>query len=89
MFVSGWKQKTRKITIPSSFPAILGIASACQTRIQKEKKKKETQTKLSAPYVRYNVKILIIHDKWISQEHFERKVLEVVSRFSTEKSFKT
>ena len=51
-----------------------------------------TQTKLNAPHVQYNVKIiphyLIIRDKQISQENFERKVLGVVSRFSTDKSFK-
>ena len=31
----------------------------------------------------------MIWDKQISQENYEREVLEVVFRFSTEKSFKT
>ena len=52
-----------------------------------------TQTKLNAAHVRYNIKIvpqqLIIGDKQISKKNFERKLREVISRFSTEKSFKT
>ena len=35
-----------------------------------------TQTKVNAPHVRYNVKILM------SGKNFERKLLGVVSRFS-------
>ena len=63
---------------------------------KEERKKKNTdrtQTKLNAPHIKYNVKILpqklIIRDKQISEENFETKMLGVVSRFSTEKSFKT
>ena len=68
MFASGRKWKTRKVMVPSPFPATLWIVSVCQRKYReknrkemKERKKKNTdrtQTKLNAPHVRYNVKIL-------------------------------
>ena len=62
------------------------------TNNKEKKKKKErkkntdtAQTKLDTPHVRYNVKILpqklIIRDKKVSEKHFEKKLLGVVSRF--------
>ena len=100
MFVSGWKWKTRKTIIHSPIPTVLWIVSVSQGKYQYKKKRRKrkkkntdtTQTKLYAPHVRYNVKILpqqlIIGDKKISEQSFERKLLGVVSRFSTDKSLK-
>ena len=65
MFISGWKWKTSKITIPSPFPSYESLVSVkANTPIGKEKKNKKekntdrTQTKLNAPHLIYNVKIL-------------------------------
>ena len=51
--------------IPSPFPAIMWIVSVCQENTDRTRKKRSkkknmdtTQTKLNAPHVRYNVKIL-------------------------------
>ena len=92
MFVSGW------FPLPSllSHESLVSVKEYAnrkrKKRRKKEKKSNRTQTKLNAPHVQYNVKIitqyLIIRDKQISQEKFERKVLRVISRFSTQKSFK-
>ena len=41
MFVSKFKLKTRKIMIPSPFPAILQIVSVYQGKYQKKKKIKK------------------------------------------------
>ena len=66
MFVSGWKWKTKRIMIPLSLPCYPWIVSVCQGKCgyKNKNKKKErkntnrTQTKLNAPDVRYNVKVL-------------------------------
>ena len=63
MLVSRWKWKTRKIIIPSSVPPILWIVSVCQGKSDRKKKKERkktdrTQTKLNAPHVMHNIKIL-------------------------------
>ena len=78
MFMSEWKWKTRKIRTSSPFPVILWIISVClkkntdrkKNNNKEERKKKNTdrtQTKLNAPHIKYNVKILpqklIIRDK--------------------------
>ena len=68
--MSGWECKTRKTMIPSSISVILWIVSVSQEkkpinkgkkRRKKERKKKniDTQNKLDAPHVRYEVKILL------------------------------
>ena len=56
----------KKVMISSLFPAIFWIISVCQGKYRKKKKKKEkekknmerTQTKLTVPHLRYNVKML-------------------------------
>ena len=67
MFVGGWKWKTRKIIIPSPASSYESLVSVKEDTNRKRKKKKEikkekntdrTQTKLNAPHVMYNVKIL-------------------------------
>ena len=67
MFVSGWKRKTRKIIIPSTVPfyelLVFVKENTDRKRKRKQERKKEkntdrTQTKLNAPHVIYNVKIL-------------------------------
>ena len=62
MFVSGWKWKTRKIIIPSPVPSYESLVSVKENtdrkRKNKEKNTDRTQTKLNAPHVMYNVKIL-------------------------------
>ena len=82
--------------IPSPFPAIYETLVSVKekkrqkkkTEVRKNKNTDRAQTKLKAPHIRYTVKILpqklIIRDKQISKENFDRKVLGVVSRFSTE-----
>ena len=77
MFVSGWKWKTRKIIIPFpalSFESLVSVKenTDIKRKITRKKEKKNTdrtQTKLNAPHVTYNVKILsqylIIPDKQI------------------------
>ena len=61
-------------------------------RMKKEKNTDRTQITVNAPHVRYDVKALpqylIIRDKYIPEENFERKVLGIVFKFSREKSFK-
>ena len=61
MFVSGWKRKT-KIIIPSTVPSYESLVSVKENtdrkRKNKEKNTDRTQTKLNAPHVMYNVKIL-------------------------------
>ena len=69
MFMSGWKDKTRKIMILSPFSSILWICQVSvkentdRKRKEKEERNKEkntdrAQTKLNSPHVRYNGKIL-------------------------------
>ena len=59
---------------------------------KKEKNMDRTQTKLNTPDVRYEAKILppiINNSRQMSEENFEKNVLGEVSKFSTDKSFKT
>ena len=78
MFVGGWKWKTRKTIIPSPTPSyessLLSVKENTDRKRKKTRKKERkntnrTQTKLNAPHVMYNVKILsqllIIPDKQI------------------------
>ena len=72
MFVSGWKWKTRKISIPSIVTSYKSLVSVKENtdkntdnkkQKQKQKRKKEkntdkTQAKLNTPCIMYNVKIL-------------------------------
>ena len=49
MFLSGWKWKTKKIMIPSPFPAILRkefIGLRDQGKYRQKKKKKERKKKI-------------------------------------------
>ena len=61
MFVSEWKWKT-KIMIAPLLPAILLILVSGKGNTDRKRKTEKntdpTQTKLNAPQVRYNVKIL-------------------------------
>ena len=67
MFMSGRKWKTRKTMIPSPIHAICESLVSVKENTKKKWKKKEerkkknrdtTQTKLNAPHIRYNIKIL-------------------------------
>ena len=67
MFISGCKQKTRKIIILSPVLSYESLVSVKENTNRKRKKKTKgrkkekntdrTQTKLNAPDVKYNVKI--------------------------------
>ena len=67
MFVSGWKLKIKKIIISSPVPSYELLVSVKENTDRKRKKNQErkkekstdrTQTKMNAPHVMYNVKIL-------------------------------
>ena len=67
MFISGWKWRTTEIIIPSLVPSYESLVSVKENTDKKRKKKQErkrqedkdrTQTKLDAPHLMYNVKIL-------------------------------
>ena len=67
MFISGWKSKTRKIIILSSvvpsYESLVNFKENTGRKRKKQERRKEkntdrTQTKLKAPQVMHNVKIL-------------------------------
>ena len=67
MFITRWKRKTRKIIILPSAPSYELLVSVKENTNRKRKKNQErkkekntdrTQTKMNAPHVMYNVKIL-------------------------------
>ena len=61
MFVSGWKLKIKKIIISSPVPSYELLVSVKENTDRKRKKNKKQikkRTKLNAPHVMYNVKIL-------------------------------
>ena len=61
MFVGGWKWKTEKIIIPSPVPSYESLVSVMENTDRKRKrnsKERKNKTKLNAPHVMCNVKIL-------------------------------
>ena len=61
MFVSGWKWKIKKIIISSPVPSyelLVSVKENTDRKRKKNKKQRKKRTKLNAPHVMYNVKIL-------------------------------
>ena len=61
MFITRWKRKTRKIIILPSAPSyelLVSVKENTDRKRKKNKKQRKKRTKLNAPHVMYNVKIL-------------------------------
>ena len=61
MFVSRWKWKTRKIIVSYPVPSyelLVSVKENTDRKRKKNKKQRKKRTKLNAPHVMYNVKIL-------------------------------